>query len=34
MILKTMRIDKWTQESREELKEVVARRMGGMDLSK
>lgn len=28
-----MRIDKWTMKSREELKEVVARRMGGMDLS-
>ena len=29
-----MRIDKWTMKSREELKEVVVRRMGGMDLSK
>ena len=28
-----MRIDKWTMKSREELKEVVARRMGGMDMS-
>lgn len=27
-----MRIDKWTMKSQEELKEVVARRMGGMDL--
>ena len=33
MILKTMRIYKWTMKSREELKEVVARRMGSMDLS-
>ena len=28
-----MKIDKWTLKSREELKEGVARRMGGMDLS-
>ena len=34
MILKTMKIDKWTLKSQEELKEVVARRMGGMHLSK
>ena len=29
-----MRIDKWTMKAQEELKKVVVRRMGGMDLSK